>query len=126
MEQLNAECEGEHSRECNLDAVAARNVLKVALASKVMVEDALQEVECAVPETETDDPYAVMAELEDECQPDYYHNVPSDTTQRSNKLDRIVECAEGTSGECDVEEMTKMVEGKVKQKETVYLSALQF
>ena len=37
------ECEGTMSRECNLDAVAARNVLKVALASKVAMEDALKE-----------------------------------------------------------------------------------
>ena len=33
------ECESTLSRECSLDAVAARNILKVALASKVTLEE---------------------------------------------------------------------------------------
>ena len=79
-----------------------------------MVEDALHDVECIVPPSD-DNPYAELAEMEDECQPDYYHNVPSDTTERSSKLDRIVECADETStGHCDIEEMTQMVEGKTR------------
>ena len=34
LERLNLECEGALSRECSLDAVEARNILKVALASQ--------------------------------------------------------------------------------------------
>ena len=34
LERLNLECEGTISRECNLDAVEARNILKVALGSQ--------------------------------------------------------------------------------------------
>lgn len=37
LERLNLECEGTLSRECNLEAVEARNILKVALASQVAV-----------------------------------------------------------------------------------------
>ena len=40
LERLNMECEGTMSRECSLDAVEARNLLKVALASQATVESA--------------------------------------------------------------------------------------
>merc|ERR1712232_151662 len=48
LELLNSECNVSTSRECSLDAVAARNVLKVALASTVLSEeDLVASVECA-------------------------------------------------------------------------------
>lgn len=96
LEELNMECEGTLSRECSLDAVAARNVLKVALASKAAVEDAL---ECASSSTEED---------EEDCLPYEMHQIPTATT--GTELEHIVECAE--QGQCDVEEMTQMIEGK--------------
>ena len=99
LERLNLECQGELSRECNLDAVAARNVLKVALASKVALEGAIPDDEC--------DPYSDMYEMHDECGESYMHQMPTTT---GTKLDHIVECAEGR--QCDVEEMTQMIEGK--------------
>lgn len=34
LERLNAECESALSRECSLDAVEARNILKVALGAQ--------------------------------------------------------------------------------------------
>eukprot|EP00581_Thalassiosira_minuscula_P019497 CAMPEP_0183719582 /NCGR_PEP_ID=MMETSP0737-20130205/12449_1 /TAXON_ID=385413 /ORGANISM="Thalassiosira miniscula, Strain CCMP1093" /LENGTH=254 /DNA_ID=CAMNT_0025949303 /DNA_START=538 /DNA_END=1302 /DNA_ORIENTATION=+ len=118
LEELNAQCQGTMSRECNLDAVAARNVLKVALASKVAVEDALSREDCAAPSSSTEraeedeDPYASLAEMEDECY--MQQQIPSETTSPGTvmRLDRIVECAEGTSGAdaCDIEEMLEMVE----------------
>lgn len=119
LEKLNAECEqeGETGLECSLDDVAARNVLKVALASKVAMEDAISDIECEI--KESDDPYASMMDMEDECQPDYMlHTVPSATTPttttkqgaNSMRLDRIIECTEANDGTCDVEEMLQMVE----------------
>ena len=41
LERLNMECEGALSRECSLQAVEARNILKVALASQAAAEDAI-------------------------------------------------------------------------------------
>ena len=101
LERLNSDCSGTLSRECNLDAVAARNVLKVALASKIATEAALDE--CNVL---TDNPFSEMHQMNDECV-DEMHQVPTETTARS-RLDRIVQCAE--NGVCDVEEMTLMID----------------
>ena len=44
LEKLNMECESTLSRECSLDAVAARNILKVALASKVTLEENVERI----------------------------------------------------------------------------------
>ena len=41
LEELNVGCQNTMSCKCNHDAVAARNFLKLALASKVVMEDAL-------------------------------------------------------------------------------------
>jgi hypothetical protein len=100
LERLNMECTGTMSRECSLDAVAARNVLKVALASKIAMDASLNE--CSVPT----DPYSEMHEMNDECL-DHMHRMPTATTTQS-RLDRIVQCAE--VGVCDVDEMTQMIE----------------
>ena len=104
------------SRECVLDAVAARNVLKVALASKVAMEDALSREDVGPADSdEEEDPYAVMADMEDECQPDYVQQMPTATTSSEDamQLDHIVECTEATAdGGCDVEEMLEMFEGE--------------
>ena len=42
LERLNKECEGTISRECNLDAVEARNILKVALGSQAAMAREVQ------------------------------------------------------------------------------------
>lgn len=98
------ECEGMHSRECNLDAVAARNVLKVALASKVACEDAVGEAlqeEC--------NPYLEMHELHDECMSsNMQHQIPTTTTSES-ELTHMLECAQDGQA-CDVEEMMTMID----------------
>lgn len=101
LERLNLECSGTLSRECSLDAVAARNVLKVALAAKVAAEAELDE--CNVL---SDNPYSEMHQMNDECV-DQMHQVPTATTTKS-RLDHIVQCAE--NGVCDVEEMTLMID----------------
>ncbi len=118
LENLNAECEGTHSRECNLDAVAARNVLKVALASKVVVKEgisvcdggvAARTAEYAVYDDECD--FEAMLDMHDECMShrDMPHGIPTAALQES-KLERIVQCAE--DGECPVGEMTDMIDGR--------------
>lgn len=43
LERLNQECEGTLSRECNLQAVEARNLLKVALASQAAAGTAMMQ-----------------------------------------------------------------------------------
>ena len=101
MEELNAECEGALSRECNLDAVAARNVLKVALASKVMIEEALHE------EEECEDPFEELRNMDD-CVNNDMHGIPTAALKEA-KLDRIVQCAE--HGECPVGEIAEMIDG---------------
>jgi hypothetical protein len=106
LERLNMECEGTMSRECNLDAVAARNVLKVALASKVAMEEALKglqeyEDECMM------DPYLSMHEMHDECM-DKQHPIPTSTTTKS-ELHRMMQCAQNGE-ECDVSEMMDMID----------------
>ena len=97
------------SRECNLDAVAARNVLKVALASKVAVEEAMLECQTNAAAVDSDDPYAAMHEMNDECLSENLpHQIPT-ASQQLSSLDRIVECAE--AGDCPVGEMDDMIEG---------------
>lgn len=97
------ECEGTHSRECNLDAVAARNVLKVALASKVAVEDAMEGLQ------EECNPYLEMHEMDDECMPNnMQHQIPTATTTES-ELTRMMQCAEDGEA-CDVGEMMNMID----------------
>ena len=98
------------SRECNLDAVAARNVLKVALASKADVEDAL-DLQQLEEECESLNPSDV-----DDCLPYEIHQIPTSTGTR---LDHIVECAE--QGQCDVEEMTRMIEGMMPYIACLYI-----
>lgn len=119
LEELNSACQNAMSRECNLDAVAARNVLKVALASRVATEDALsrEEADCAMSpggdeDENGDDPYASMADMDDGCHPDYVQRIPSATSGSGTaaRLDRIVECVEGPAGECDVDEMLGMAD----------------
>ncbi|CAB9518350.1 expressed unknown protein [Seminavis robusta] len=105
LERLNEECTSETSgsRECQLDTVAARNVLKVALASKVMMEDVMRFQETS----EQEDPYASMMDMEDEYHDSTMQEIPTAALQEAD-LDRIVQCAE--DGECDVGEMTDMIE----------------
>ena len=92
------------SRECNLDAVAARNVLKVALASKVMLEQLMRDgEECEY------DPYAAMRDMDDLCVNNDMHGIPTAALKESS-LDRIVQCAE--HGECPVGEMAEMIDGR--------------
>ena len=96
------------SRECNLDAVAARNVLKVALASKVMLEEAVnEEEECEY------DPFSALKEMDDACLNDsaHLHAIPTDAVEASH-MDRIIQCAE--DGNCPIYELTDMIEGKRK------------
>lgn len=102
LERLNLECQGEHSLECNLDTVAARNILKVALASQVAIQGA---VECS-----SIDPFSEMFEMGDECM-DPMRRVPTATGQG---LQHIIECADG-NGQCDVQDMIEMMEGKRKR-----------
>jgi hypothetical protein len=104
LERLNLECTDALSRECSLDAVAARNVLKVALAANVAAS------ECNIAHLYYDDPYAEMAEMQDECLNSKMtmHRIPTATATVQQKLDHIVECAE--NGQCNVEEMTLMIE----------------
>jgi len=138
LEELNAECQNAMSRECNLDAVAARNVLKVALASKVAMEDALskEEWEECVTSSSADndddddddnDPFASLADMEDyECHwSEYYaRQLPTATTAATSstpsggsdgntnavmKLDRIIECAEGVVGTAGVCDVEEML-----------------
>lgn len=101
LERLNMECEGTMSRECNLDAVAARNVLKVALASKVAVKDAMAELQ------EECNPFLEMHEMHDECM-DMQHQIPTATTTKS-ELHRMMQCAENGEA-CDVGEMLDMID----------------
>ena len=102
LERLNLECQGEHSLECNLDTVAARNILKVALASQVAIQGA---VECS-----SIDPFSEMYEMGDECM-DPMRRVPTATGQG---LQHIIECADGND-QCDVQDMIEMMEGKRKR-----------
>ena len=99
------------SRECSLDTVAARNVVKVAIVSKVAIKDALSregEVGCNMPTQGEDNPFASLVEMEDECLPDYIHQMPTLTSSGSAmKLDCIIECADATDGGCDVEKCWK-------------------
>lgn len=95
------ECEGEHSRECNLDAIAARNVLKVALASKVAVEDIVGELA-----NEECNPYLEMYEMNDECI-DVQHPIPTATSD--SELIHMMECAQDGEA-CDVSEMMEMID----------------
>jgi hypothetical protein len=120
------ECHGAMSRECSLDAVAARNVLKVALAANVAASD-----ECTLVEFynrhehDHDDPYADMLDMHDECLNSKMtmHRIPTETvsedsisssvstttTTTQQKLDHIVQCAENGQ-QCSVEEMMSMIE----------------
>jgi hypothetical protein len=104
LEQLNEECEETEefqlSRKCNLQAVQARNILKVALASKVMLEHHLyNEDECD---------FNAMYEMDDLCYDRVMHGIPTVSMQDSS-LDRLIQCAE--YGECPIDEMTEMMEG---------------
>jgi hypothetical protein len=90
------------SRECNLDAVAARNVLKVALAAKIAAEDTMQECNVVV---DPNDPYSAMHEMQDECV-DPLHPMP--TATGSGQLDRIVQCAQ--EGGCPVGEISDLID----------------
>ena len=115
LEDLNAECQGALSRECHLDAVAARNVLKVALASQVVLAArVVHEAECARPtaigDAAAEDPYASLADLEDACPPGYARALPA-ATAGATALDRVVACGEDADAECDVDEMLRMVAG---------------
>ena len=115
LERLNAECTNESSmsRECNLDAVAARNILKVALASKVMLEQEEARQRRAYSNDDQqddfhDDPYASMHHMEDDAVT-RMHGIPTAMASSSERLDRIVQCAQ--DGEhCDVMEITDMIE----------------
>lgn len=91
------------SRECSLDAVAARNVLKVALASKIVLEEALAERTAAIAE-ECD--YEAMSEMNDECLSSM-RGIPT-AAMTDSKLGRIIDCAE--SGECTLEEIADMID----------------
>lgn len=86
--------------ECNLDTVAARNILKVALASQVAIQGA---VECS------SDPFMEMHEMDDQCV-DPMHQVPTATGEG---LQHIIDCADGNE-QCDVTDMIEMMEGKKK------------
>lgn len=103
LERLNLECQGAHSRECNLDTVAARNVLKVALASQVTMQGAVAHAVEKNTKEEECNPYL---ELQDECV-DVMHPLP---TKSANNLEHIVECAEGVQ-QCDLNEMLAMMDG---------------
>ena len=51
--------------------------------------------------------------MEDECHPDYMHQIPSLTSSgAAMKLHRTIEYAEATTGGCDVEEMLQMFDGE--------------
>lgn len=120
LERLNLECHGAMSRECSLDAVAARNVLKVALAANVAAN---ANAECSLVELyDSDgsrhDPYSDMHEMHDECLNSKMtmHQIPTATVSSSSSsssvqqtLDHIVECAENGQ-QCNAEEMTSMIE----------------
>jgi len=89
------------SRECSLDAVATRNVVKVAIASKVAIKDALSrsregEVGCNMPTQGENNPlFASLAEMGDECLPDCIHQMPTLIRSGSTMiLDCIIECAD--------------------------------
>lgn len=102
LEKLNLECEDNMSRECRLDAVTARNVLKVALASNVAVQGVVLEEDECIP-----NPYSDMHELNEECFIDFdSHPIPTET---GSKLDRVVECAQDT-GLCELGELTDLIE----------------
>lgn len=93
------------SRECRLDAVTARNVLKVALASNVAVQGVVLEEDECIP-----NPYSDMHELDEECFIDFdSHPIPTET---GSKLDRVVECAQDT-GLCELGELTDLIEGEI-------------
>lgn len=114
LERLNAECLDAtgSSRECNLDAVAARNVLKVALASKVILQQKVQDTECDFQTLMN--PYSELHHLDDECfNHQQLHSIPTSTSADDRKvihLDRMVECAE--AGDCPVGEIVDMIDGK--------------
>jgi hypothetical protein len=101
------------SRECSLDAIAARNVLKVALAHHVAAS------ECNIAhlyDNNNDDPYAEMNEMHDECLNEKMtmHRIPTATAPDTSgplqqRLDHIVECAQNGQS-CNIEEMTAMIE----------------
>jgi hypothetical protein len=115
------------SRECSLDAVAARNVLKVALAANVAAASA-DDPECSLAllydaDGSHHDPYSDMNDMHDECLNSkmIMHPIPTATVSLSSsggttgsssniqqKLDHIVECAE--HGQCNIEEMTAMID----------------
>ena len=80
--------------------MAARNILKVALASQVAIQGA---VECS------SDPFLEMHQMQDECV-DPLHQVPTATGQG---LEQIIECADG-GDQCDIDQMIEMMEGKTK------------
>jgi hypothetical protein len=112
------------SRECSLDAVAARNILKVALASKVMmeVEDSLRQQqqqqqqksnqkrqkEGAV-DDEEEDPFALLFDLDDVEASTHMHGIPTASVSSAKKLDRIVQCAQD-GNQCNVMEITDLIE----------------
>jgi hypothetical protein len=110
LERLNAECEGTMSRECNLDAVAARNVLKVALASRAILMDGVKPSAGRNAADDDECDFDAMLDMHDECMThqDMPHGIPTAAMEES-KLERIVRCAE--DGDCPVGEMTEMVEG---------------
>jgi hypothetical protein len=115
LEQLNAACLDAtgSSRECLLDTVAARNVLKVALASKVILQQRNQRQDAECDLQALMNPYAELHNLNDECFDQYMHTIPTSTTNDRTKaihLDRIVECAE--AGDCPVGEIANMIDGE--------------
>lgn len=96
--------------------MAARNVLKVALASKIILEEAVATTSSGSSSHEQTideecDPFASMLDMNDECLNNDVHGIPTASTTNDANLDRIVQCAE--HGDCPVGEITDMIEGKV-------------
>jgi hypothetical protein len=106
LERLNEECTSEHetslSRECQLDAVAARNILKVALATQVMHEISRQH------DHDEENPYALLQQMDD-ASADHMQRIPTASVKSARKLDRIVQCAED-GNECDLMEITDLID----------------
>jgi hypothetical protein len=108
LELLNSECQDHTSRECSLDAIAARNVLKVAIASRVVLEESTEECVYDIGDDIGDDnPYSSFNEMDDLCNDDM-HAIPT-AAMRDTDLERIIQCAE--EGKCPVGEMAEMIDG---------------
>lgn len=110
LDRLNLECTGVSKRqECSVEAFDARKTLKVALATNVAVEEAMEE--CDV-DFHSDDPYWEMNLMHDECLNSkmIMHQIPTATLSSSHEdgLEHIVDCAE--NGQCEVQEMMQMIE----------------